>query len=139
MSFLLDSDICSAYLRKPGTLFARFMQYGGRLWISTITLSDLYTWAYKQDDPSVILEKVGDFLRDVQLLSFDEKCALELGTLRGSLLRQGISVSPVDLMIGSIARLHGPESWGLARCGSAGSNRAAAKAESGCCSYRSPF
>jgi tRNA(fMet)-specific endonuclease VapC len=41
MSFLLDSDICSAYLRRPGPLFARFMQYGGRLWISTITLSDL--------------------------------------------------------------------------------------------------
>jgi hypothetical protein len=48
MSFLLDSDTCSAYLRQPGPLFARSMQYGGRLWISTITLSDLYTWAYKR-------------------------------------------------------------------------------------------
>jgi len=51
MSFLLDSDICSAYLRRPGPLFHRFMQHAGRLWISTITLSDLYTWACKQDDP----------------------------------------------------------------------------------------
>jgi hypothetical protein len=42
MSFLLDSDVCSAYLRQPGPLFARFMQSGGRLWISTIALSDLY-------------------------------------------------------------------------------------------------
>lgn len=106
MSFLLDSDICSAYLREPGSLFARFMQYGGRLWISTITLSDRYTWAYKQDDPTIILEKVRDFLRDVQMLSFDEACGVDLGTLRGSLLRQGIIVSPVDLMIGSIARVH---------------------------------
>jgi tRNA(fMet)-specific endonuclease VapC len=40
MSFLLDSDICSAYLRRPGSLFARFMQYSGQLWISTITLSE---------------------------------------------------------------------------------------------------
>lgn len=106
MSFLLDSDICSAYLRRPSPLFPRFMQYSGRLWISTITLSDLYTWAYKQDDPTVILDKVQDFLRDVQLLTFDEICALELGKLRGSLLRQGITVSPVDLMIESIALVH---------------------------------
>jgi len=106
MSFLLDSDICSAYLRRPGALFHRFMQHAGRLWISTITQADLYTWAYKQDDPSVILDKVQDFLRDVQVLAFDEVCALELGKLRGALLRQGITVSPVDLMIGSIALVH---------------------------------
>ena len=106
MSFLLDSDICSAFLRRPGSLFARFMQYGGRLWISTITLSDLYTWAYKQDDPTVILNKVEDFLRDVQVLLFDQTCALELGKLRGTLLRRGITISPLDLMIGSIALVH---------------------------------
>ena len=37
MSFLLDSDICSAHLRRPGSLFHRFVQHTGRLWISTIT------------------------------------------------------------------------------------------------------
>ncbi|HVC94944.1 MAG TPA: type II toxin-antitoxin system VapC family toxin [Pirellulales bacterium] len=106
MSFLLDSDICSAHLRRPRALFHRFMQHGGQLWISTITLSDLYTWAFKQNDPTLILAKVHDFLRDVQVLPFDEECALELGKLRGTLLRQGIIVSPVDLMIGSIALVH---------------------------------
>jgi hypothetical protein len=29
MSFLLDSDICSAYLGRPGALFHRFMQHAG--------------------------------------------------------------------------------------------------------------
>ncbi len=108
MSFLLDSDICSAYPRRPGSLFARFMQHSGRLWISTITLSDLYTWAYKQKDPKTILTKVDDFLRDVRVLPFDEICALELGKVRGELLRQGTMVSPVDFMIGSIALVHNP-------------------------------
>jgi tRNA(fMet)-specific endonuclease VapC len=82
------------------------MQYSGRLWISTITLSDLYTWAYKQDDPTLILSKVQDFLRDVPALPLDDACALELGRTRGRLLRQGIKISPVDLMIGSIALVH---------------------------------
>jgi tRNA(fMet)-specific endonuclease VapC len=106
MSFLLDSDICSAHLRRRGPLFHRFMQHSGQLWISTITLSDLYTWAYKQDDPKLILDKVQDFLRDVQVLPFDDVCAVELGKLRGGLLRKGIIISPVDLMIGSIALVH---------------------------------
>ncbi len=65
------------------------MQYGGRLWISTITTSDLYTWAYKQDDPTQILDKVGDFLQDVKQLPFDESCALELGKLRGHCCAKG--------------------------------------------------
>lgn len=106
MSFLLDSDICSTYLRRPGGLFHRFMQHGGRLWISTFTLSDLYTWAYKQDDPTFILDKIRDFRRDISVRSFDEACALELGKVRGSLLRQGIRVSPVDLMIACVALVH---------------------------------
>jgi tRNA(fMet)-specific endonuclease VapC len=106
VSFLLDSDICSAYLRRPRSLFARFIQYSGQLSISTITLSDLYTWAYKQDDPTVILSKVQDLLQDVKVLPFDDTCALELGKTRGGLLRQGIMVSPVDLMIGTIALVH---------------------------------
>lgn len=32
MSFLLDSDIGSAHLRRPDSLFHRFMQHTGRLW-----------------------------------------------------------------------------------------------------------
>jgi tRNA(fMet)-specific endonuclease VapC len=61
MSFLLDSDICSAHLRRPGLLFHRFMQHAGRLWISTITLSDLYTWAYKQTDPTLVTHNTADY------------------------------------------------------------------------------
>jgi len=45
-------------------------------------------------------------LADVVLLPFDETCAEEFGRLRGSLLRQGISASRIDLMIGSIALIH---------------------------------
>lgn len=106
MSYLLDSDICSADLRSPAPLFHRFMQYSGRFWISTITLSDHYTCAYKQADPNRILEKVHDFLADVPTLPFDEACALELGKIRGTLLRKGVMISPVDLLIASAALVH---------------------------------
>jgi tRNA(fMet)-specific endonuclease VapC len=99
VSYLLDTDICSTFLRRPRGLFHRFMQHAGRLHVSTVGLSELYAWAYKQDDPTLILDKIQDFLHDVQVMPFDESCAREVGRLRGAFLRQGVSVSAVDLMI----------------------------------------
>ena len=45
MSFLLDTDTCSAHLKRPAGLIHRFVQHSGRLYISTIVLGELYTWA----------------------------------------------------------------------------------------------
>lgn len=41
MSFLLDTDICSAHLKRPAGLMHRFMQHSGTLAISTITEGEL--------------------------------------------------------------------------------------------------
>ena len=107
MSFLLDTDTCSAHLRRPAGLMHRFVQYSGRLYLSSITLGELYVWAYSRDNPASLLHAIReDLLADVVLLPFDETCAEEFGRLRGSLLRQGISASRIDLMIGSIALIH---------------------------------
>lgn len=42
MSYLLDTNICSAHLKRSGGLAHRFIQYGGRLHIPTIVLGELY-------------------------------------------------------------------------------------------------
>lgn len=47
MSFLLDTDTCSAYVKGNPLVFNRFLQYGSRLAISTITLGELFTWALR--------------------------------------------------------------------------------------------
>ncbi len=44
MSHLLDTNIVSAYLKRPGGLAHRFIQYSGRLYLSTIGLAELYDW-----------------------------------------------------------------------------------------------
>ena len=46
MSFLLDTDMCSAYLRGSRVVQNRFLQYLGQLHLSTICLGELYTWAF---------------------------------------------------------------------------------------------
>jgi len=47
MSFLLDTDICSAHLKQKGAVSNRLLQYTGGLHISTITLGELYVWAMR--------------------------------------------------------------------------------------------
>jgi tRNA(fMet)-specific endonuclease VapC len=42
MSFLLDTNICSAQLRRLAGLAHRFMQHMGRLFVPTIVPGTLY-------------------------------------------------------------------------------------------------
>ena len=44
MSFLLDTDICSAHLRGDRKVFSKFVQYSGQLHVSVITAGELYSW-----------------------------------------------------------------------------------------------
>lgn len=103
MSFLLDTNICSAHMNRPSGLSHRFTQYSGRLNISTIVLSELYAGAYMLGNPTRVLHGINDLLLDVNLISFDERCAEEFGRLRGVLHQQGIVVGPLDLQIAAVA------------------------------------
>jgi tRNA(fMet)-specific endonuclease VapC len=103
LSFLLDTNVCSAHLRGRPDLTHRFIHHGGRLFIPTIVLAELYTWAYRRDDPAALLDAIGELLSEVRVLDYDEQPARAYGQLRGSLLRQGLPVDPVDLMISSVA------------------------------------
>ncbi len=107
MSFLLDTDTCSAHLKRPAGLIHRFVQHSGGLFVPTIVLAELYTWAYHRKNPAPVLQAIGnDLLPSVSVLDFDSDCAKEFGRLRGQLLQQGISVSRMDLMIASVALTH---------------------------------
>ena len=96
MSFLLDTNICSAHLRRPSGLSHRFTQHSGQLFVPSIVVAELYTWAYIQDDPAKILAAIETLLKhDVKVLPYDVSCAHVFGKLKGELRRQGITVSPM--------------------------------------------
>src|ERR1017187_6952351 len=103
MTHLLDTDICSAHMRRPSGLAHRFVQYSGGIAISTVVLAELFAGAYKLQNPARILAGIADLLQDVAVLDFDSECAEEFGKLRGSLLQQGIQIPTADLMIASVA------------------------------------
>lgn len=107
MSYLLDTNICSFHVRRPGGLAHRFIQYGGRLYIPTIVLGELYAWAYRRDDPVNLLHQVeNEILADIKVLDFDQLCAEEFGRIRGMFLRRGIGIDAADLMIAAVALVH---------------------------------
>ena len=106
MTYLLDTNICSAHMRRPGGLAHRFLQHSGQLAIPTIVLAELYAGAHRHPSPARLLGLIADLLQEVVVLDFDTVCAEQFGKVRGGLLQQGISVSTVDLMIASVALVH---------------------------------
>jgi tRNA(fMet)-specific endonuclease VapC len=106
MTHLLDTNICSERMRRPGGLAHRFFQHAGQIAISTVVLAELYAGAYKRPNPSPILGLIADLLREVAVLDFDSRCAERFGVTQGSLLQQGTSVPVADMMIASVALVH---------------------------------
>jgi tRNA(fMet)-specific endonuclease VapC len=106
MIYLLDTDTCSAHMRRPARLAHRFIQFTGRLAIPTIVLAELFAGAYKHPQPARLLGLIRDLLLDVSVLDFDATCAEHFGRVRGTLQQKGISVSTADLMIAAVALAH---------------------------------
>lgn len=107
MSFLLDTNICSAHVRRPSGLFHRFQQYSGRLFISSVVLGELYAWAFRRDDPYKTIDFFEqEVISELKILPYEENCAFEFGKLRGTFLREGLACDPVDLMIAATALVY---------------------------------
>ena len=67
MSFLVDTDICSAYLKGDNRVHGRFVQYGGHVHISAITAGQLFTWALVASPNSGRIQRLLQLLRDTLL------------------------------------------------------------------------
>ena len=107
MSFLLDTNICSAVLKFDRRVFSRWTQHGGNLFVSQISLAELYDWAYRSPNASSRIKSLDEFCTAVELLDFDQASAHEFGRLRRDLRNQGLAVKDVDLLIASVALARG--------------------------------
>jgi len=106
VSFLLDTDTCSAYLKGNNRVANRFIQYGGRLSISAVSLGELFTWALRAKASSARLQKLLDMLPLLQLLEIDLAVAREFGVIDAELLNRGLSAPDVDLINAAVAIVH---------------------------------
>jgi len=83
MSFLLDTDIRSAHLRSVGSVSSRFLQYSGRLYLSVVSLGELYAWTLRKSSPPRHLEGLTALLSHMRVLDVDHEVAREFGEIRG--------------------------------------------------------
>ena len=106
MSFLLDTDTCSAYVKAVPVVFNRFVQHGGALHISAVTLGELLTWAFRANAPPRRVQGVQDLLTLVVILDITADVGRKFGELRAALLDAGIRAPDLDLLNAATALVH---------------------------------
>src|SRR5436309_193721 len=98
MSFLLDTDICSGYLKNDRSVVGRVMLHLGGLSISAVTAGELWTWALRANAPAIRLQGVRDFLNLATVHQITLPVAEKFGEIRAALLDQGLVVGVMDVL-----------------------------------------
>ena len=105
MSYLLDTNICIAYLNGTSLAIKEHFhaQHSSDLLLCSVVKAELIYGAYKSQRSEENLIKVEHFLGHFPSLPFDDKAAKYYGNIRASLEKQGQIIGPNDLLIASIA------------------------------------
>jgi predicted nucleic acid-binding protein len=106
MSFLLDTDTCSAYLKGNNAVANRFIQYGGRLYLSAVSAGELHTWALRAKASPTRMQDLLNMLSLVQILDVNLDIARRFGEVDAYLLDRGLSAPDLDLFNAAIALFH---------------------------------
>lgn len=106
MSFLLDTDICSLFMRGNPLVVKRFAQYAGHLHISVVTVGELYSGALRARVSRRLLPSLTALLGDLEILDASFDVAYTFGTIRASILDRGLPGPDLDLLIAATALVH---------------------------------
>ena len=106
MSYMLDTDICIYLLtdRAPDKrehILAR--QPESPLLLSVVTVSELSYGVEKSKWRKANTALLNTFLRDFQIVPYDERAARLCGTLRAALEKKGQPIGPLDTLIAAHA------------------------------------
>ncbi len=108
MGFPLDTNVLTADLKGDRRVFPKWIQYGGRLYVSTISLAELAVVPHLRQpgawaDPTAI----DAMLTTVRLLDVDEPVARLYGKVAAGLFNAGAPLPTADLLIAATALHHG--------------------------------
>lgn len=103
MNFLIDTNICSAYLKGEKAVWNKFMQYSGGLAISVVTAGELWTWVSRGTASQRSKDSISEFISGVEVIDLDLKIAIRFGELRGQLMDSGTPMPDMDGLIAATA------------------------------------
>lgn len=108
MIYLLDSNSCIVYLRKPLSRLARkiLATPPNDLAITTVTIAELYRGAHLSARVADNLAQVGAFIARFTVLPLDAPAAEIAGRVDADLARPGLRIGPYDTLLAAIALAH---------------------------------
>lgn len=106
MKYLVDTNVCSDFLRRRGEAGQRFLDHAGELAVSVITVGELRTWAYRRRAKGSLQAGIDSLLTQVAVLPIDMDVADRFGQLRASLFDAGRPTPELDLLIAATAIVH---------------------------------
>jgi predicted nucleic acid-binding protein len=106
MSFLLDTDICSLFMRGNPHVVKRFYQYQGRLRVSVVTVGELYSGALRARVSQHLLPGLANLIGDLEIIDACFDVAYTFGVIRASMLYRGLPGPDLDLLIAATALVH---------------------------------
>jgi predicted nucleic acid-binding protein len=106
VSFLLDTNILSAFLRGNGRVQSKFLQHGGQLYTSTLNIGELLIWAYKSSKRMEREAAIQQMLADVVCLPIAISTAEVFAEVRTQQFQTGQMTPALDLFISCVALEH---------------------------------
>jgi len=109
VKFLLDTNTCIEIIRRPRSATAvRFkLTSHADMGISIVAVGELWVGPHRKGNPATELHKVSHFLSLMNVVPFDDACALEFGKVAAELLDAGTPVDGIDMQIAATARRRG--------------------------------
>jgi len=107
MSYMLDTNICIHLMRHTKNVVDRFSEINdGSITISAITLAELEFGICNSQAYDKNRAKLISFLTLVDILTFDDRAAVDYGLIRADLQKRGMVIGPLDMLIAAHARSH---------------------------------
>lgn len=106
---MLDTNICIYLIKnRPIELKKKFNEYEvGEICISSIVVSELYFGVEKSQMVEKNKRALALFLSSLNIVNYDEKCAIEYGKIRAELERKGQVIGSLDMLIAAHAKSMG--------------------------------
>lgn len=104
--YMLDTDICSYIIReRPSQVFEHFKKVEiAQLHISVVTYAELIYGVEHSSSKKINRPIVDDFVRHLDIISWDHDAAEHYGKIRAHLQKKGNVIGAMDMMIASHAR-----------------------------------
>lgn len=100
MIYLLDTNTCIAAMRGVQSVCDRLASVApDDCAVSVVTIYELRTGVVRCAKPDQELAKVGEFLRPLHILPFDEASAEQAAAARWELEKIGMPIGPYDLLL----------------------------------------